>query len=149
MNRISRELSVLSLGDLTFSHNNSEVWDGKTRKGKEPKCLTMTDHYSKEVPVIEAVSTGCDAPHPPGGKPVQNAFIESFDGKFRDKCLNERWFLTLQEAQVVIEALALLQVEFSLVLRLISWELTQDIPESKCVRVLLRKKRSSDRPLNS
>jgi len=38
------------------------------------------------------------------GKPVQNAFIESFDGKFRDECLNEHWFLTLQEAQLVIEA---------------------------------------------
>ena len=38
------------------------------------------------------------------GKPVQNAFIESSNGKFRDECLNEHWFLTLQEAQLVIEA---------------------------------------------
>jgi len=38
------------------------------------------------------------------GKPTQNAFIESFNGKFRDECLNEHWFLTLQEAQLVIEA---------------------------------------------
>jgi putative transposase len=37
-------------------------------------------------------------------KPIQNAFIESFNGKFRDECLNEHWFLTLQEAQLVIEA---------------------------------------------
>lgn len=29
------------------------------------------------------------------GKPTQNAFIESFNGKFRDECLNEEWFLTL------------------------------------------------------
>jgi putative transposase len=35
---------------------------------------------------------------------VQNAFIESFNGKFRDECLNEHWFLTLKEAQLVIEA---------------------------------------------
>ena len=38
------------------------------------------------------------------GKPVQNAFIESFNGKFRGECLNEHWFLTLQEAQRVIAA---------------------------------------------
>ncbi len=38
------------------------------------------------------------------GKPVQNAFIESFNGKFRDECLNEHGFVTLQEAQLVIEA---------------------------------------------
>ena len=26
------------------------------------------------------------------GKPVENAYIESFNGKFRDECLNEHWF---------------------------------------------------------
>ena len=29
------------------------------------------------------------------GKPVQNAFIESFNGKFRDECLNQSWFTSL------------------------------------------------------
>ena len=37
------------------------------------------------------------------GKPVQNAFIESFNGKFRDECLNEHWFLSLEEARQTIE----------------------------------------------
>lgn len=37
------------------------------------------------------------------GKPMDNAFIESFNGKFRDECLNEHWFLTLQDAQNKIE----------------------------------------------
>ena len=35
---------------------------------------------------------------------MQNAFIESFNGKFRDECLNEHWFLQLPEAQLVLEA---------------------------------------------
>jgi len=38
------------------------------------------------------------------GKPVQNAFIESFNGKMRDECLNEHWFGTLGEARQTIEA---------------------------------------------
>jgi putative transposase len=38
------------------------------------------------------------------GKPTDNAFIESFNGKFRDECLNEHWFLTLRAAQQKIEA---------------------------------------------
>jgi putative transposase len=38
------------------------------------------------------------------GKPVENAFIESFNGKFRDECLNENWFTSLQDAQEKIEA---------------------------------------------
>ena len=38
------------------------------------------------------------------GKPVQNAFIESFNGKMRDECLNEHWFVSLEEARRKIEA---------------------------------------------
>ena len=38
------------------------------------------------------------------GKPNQNACIESFNGRFRDECLNEHWFTSLRHAQVVIEA---------------------------------------------
>jgi len=38
------------------------------------------------------------------GKPVENAYIESFNGKFRDECLNEHWFQTVAEAQAVIAA---------------------------------------------
>jgi len=37
------------------------------------------------------------------GKPVQNAFVESFNGKFRDECLNEHWFTSLDEARRTIE----------------------------------------------
>ncbi|KOT11396.1 integrase core domain protein [Burkholderia mallei] len=38
------------------------------------------------------------------GKPTQNAYIESFNGKFRDECLNEHWFTTLAHARAVIAA---------------------------------------------
>jgi putative transposase len=37
------------------------------------------------------------------GKPTQNAFVESFNGKFRDECLNEEVFTSLAEARSVIE----------------------------------------------
>jgi transposase InsO family protein len=38
------------------------------------------------------------------GKPNQNAYIESFNGRLRDECLNEHWFVSLAHARVVIEA---------------------------------------------
>ena len=38
------------------------------------------------------------------GKPMQNGFIESFNGRFRDECLNAEWFHTLTEAQERTEA---------------------------------------------
>jgi putative transposase len=38
------------------------------------------------------------------GKPVDNCYIESFNGRFRDECLNEHWFITMQHARSTIEA---------------------------------------------
>lgn len=38
------------------------------------------------------------------GKPVQNAFVESFNGRFRDECLNQHWFVNLAHARRVVEA---------------------------------------------
>lgn len=38
------------------------------------------------------------------GKPNENAFIESFNGRLREECLNDNQFLTLVEAQTIIEA---------------------------------------------
>ena len=37
------------------------------------------------------------------GKPIENAYVESFNGKFRDECLNEHWFLNLADAKTAIE----------------------------------------------
>ena len=38
------------------------------------------------------------------GKPNQNAYIESFNGRLRDECLNEHWFVSLGHARTIIEA---------------------------------------------
>jgi putative transposase len=38
------------------------------------------------------------------GKPVENAYVESFNGKFRDECLNSNWFADLLHARALIEA---------------------------------------------
>ena len=37
------------------------------------------------------------------GKPTQNGQIESFNGRFRQECLNQEWFTTLKEARQIIE----------------------------------------------
>jgi len=38
------------------------------------------------------------------GKPVQNAYVESFNGRFREECLNANWFISLADARRKIEA---------------------------------------------
>jgi putative transposase len=37
------------------------------------------------------------------GKPVENAFVESFNGRLRDECLNEHWVTSLADARQIIE----------------------------------------------
>ena len=37
------------------------------------------------------------------GKPTKNAYIESFNGRFRDECLNEHWFTSVAHAEALIE----------------------------------------------
>jgi putative transposase len=38
------------------------------------------------------------------GKSIDNVFVESFIGSFRDECLNVNWFLSLGDAKIEIEA---------------------------------------------
>ena len=38
------------------------------------------------------------------GKPIQNAYVESFNGRLRDECLNEHWFATLGEVRAIVAA---------------------------------------------
>jgi putative transposase len=35
------------------------------------------------------------------GKPTQNGFIESFNGRFRDECLNEHWFSDIVHGKII------------------------------------------------
>jgi len=37
------------------------------------------------------------------GRPMENSYIESFNGRFRDECLNENWFIDLADARYRIE----------------------------------------------
>ena len=38
------------------------------------------------------------------GKPTDNAFIESFNGRFRQECLNQHWFLSLEDAKCKLKS---------------------------------------------
>jgi len=40
----------------------------------------------------------------PGEQPTQNTFIETFNYRFRDECLNDHWFMGLPQARVLIAA---------------------------------------------
>lgn len=89
------DLSITSL-DLIKFLESLEKLPSKLRCDNGPE-MTSRDFLSwahqKEIS-IEYIQPG---------KPVQNAYIESFNGKFRDECLNEELFLNLDEARKKIE----------------------------------------------
>ena len=47
-------------------------------------------------------STGVDLGFIQPGKPTQNAFVESLNGKFRAECLDQHWFTTIEQAEKII-----------------------------------------------
>src|SRR6059058_5926692 len=97
--------------------------------GRVIRMLTIVDGCTRECPAIEVdtslgglrvrrvldriaserglpeaivLDNGLEFIQP--GKPVQNAYVESFNGRLRDECLNANWFTSLSDARRKIEA---------------------------------------------
>lgn len=71
-------------------------------KPKRIQCDNGTEFVSKELD-LWAYTNGIELDFPRPGKPTDNSFVESFNGKFRDECLNQHWFLDLEDARRRIE----------------------------------------------
>lgn len=70
-----------------------------------PKAIVMdngTEMTSKAM-FFWSQKTGVKLHFIQPGKPTQNAFVESFNGKFRDGCLNQHWFVNLSDARQIID----------------------------------------------
>lgn len=75
------------------------------RYGK-PGCTRVDngpDFISKELD-LWAYANGVELDFSWPGKPTDNAYIESFNSRFRQECLNQHWFLSLEDAQEKIES---------------------------------------------
>ena len=71
-----------------------------------PQSITVDNGPEFDGQVLDewAYRTGVQLSFIRPGKPNENAYIESFNGKFRDECLNEHWFISLAHARRIIEA---------------------------------------------
>ena len=71
-----------------------------------PRSITVDHGPEFEGQVLDAwaYERGVQLSFIRPGKPNENAYIESFNGKFRDECLNEHWFITMAQARRTIEA---------------------------------------------
>jgi putative transposase len=70
-----------------------------------PRSITVDHGPEFEGQVLDAwaYSSNVQLSFIRPGKPNENAYIESFNGKFRDECLNEHWFITMAQARRSIE----------------------------------------------
>jgi putative transposase len=59
--------------------------------------------------VIWAAEQGVDWHYITPGRPQQNGYTESLNGKLRDECLNEHWFTTLHEARQILRVAGLVR----------------------------------------
>jgi len=71
-----------------------------------PQSITVDNGPEFDSQVLDkwAYRSGVQLSFIRPGKPNENAYIESFNGKFRDECLNEHWFISLNHARSIIEA---------------------------------------------
>ena len=73
------------------------------RRGRPAMIISDNGTELTSRAVLERTNrTGVDWHNIAPGKPTQNAFVESFNGRFRDECLNEEVFASLAEARAVI-----------------------------------------------
>ncbi len=74
------------------------------RRGKPPTIVSDNGTEMTSPAMLEwANRTSVDWHYIAPGKPQQNGFVESFNVRFRDECLNEEVFASLAEARAVIE----------------------------------------------
>lgn len=75
------------------------------RRGKPRTIVSDNGTEMTSMAILEwCQSTHVEWHYIAPGKPVQNAFVESFNGRLRDECLNEHAFRSLSEARHIVEA---------------------------------------------
>ncbi len=96
---------VGQLVDLSISGERmARYLDEVAQERGLPKRIVMDNgpEMTSKAMFIWSQRTGVKLHFIQPGKPTQNAFVESFNGRFRDGCLNQQWFKTLGDARSII-----------------------------------------------
>ena len=102
----TRESVALHAGTSLPSAKVTEVLDQAMATRGRPKRIVCDNgsEFTSLWFMQWAARHGIDIQYIQPGKPTQNAFAESFNGRFRDECLNTHWFSTLPQARYIIAA---------------------------------------------
>jgi putative transposase len=102
----SRHSPLREAGFRMTGETVSQVLARVLSQGRSPRSITVDHGTEFQSRALEdwAYRRGVQLDFIRPGKPVENAFIESFNGRLRDECLNVHQFASLAEAQAIIEA---------------------------------------------
>lgn len=102
----SRESPIIFVDRSIPGHRVAQILDGLSGSGGLPETIVCDNGPEFTGRSLDwwAHERGVKLAFIRPGKPVENAYVESFNGKFRDECLNENWFTSLKDAQEKIEA---------------------------------------------
>lgn len=102
----SRQSPILEVSVRMSGETVGQALDRALNGTPGPRSITVDHGTEFQSRALEdwAYRRGVQLDFIRPGKPVENAFVESFNGRLRDECLNVHQFASLTEAQTIIEA---------------------------------------------
>jgi putative transposase len=106
VDNFTRESLAIDVNDHIGGHSVAEVLTqlGKTRKLPRTIRVDNGPEFISKVLDQWAYFNGVQLDFSRPGKPTDNGLIEAFNGRLRQECLNESWFLSLEDAREKIES---------------------------------------------
>lgn len=105
IDQFSRECVALHAGRSIGSKTVGEVLDAAIRDRDRPDAITcdngseFTSRYLDSWAYSRRINLDFIRP----GKPIENAFIESFNGRLREECLSQHWFTEMPDVRRILE----------------------------------------------
>jgi putative transposase len=105
VDNFSRESLAIKVADRLGGQRLVEVLMQVVAEKGSPKVIRVDNgpEFTSKVLDQWAYLNGVELDFIRPGKPTDNALIEAFNGRFRQECLNESWFLSLEDAQEKVE----------------------------------------------
>ena len=106
VDNFSRECLGIKVDQSIKGSHVAELMDEIVMKQGTPKSIRLDNGPEFVSKALDqwAYQHRIELDYSRPGKPTDNALIESFNGSFRDECLNVNWFLSLEDARDKIEA---------------------------------------------
>ena len=103
---VNRESPAIVVDTSIGGHRVVDTLESLAQKRSVPKTIRVDNgpEFTSKIMDQWAYLHGVELDFSRPGKPTDNAFIESFNARVREKCLNESWFLSLEEDREKVEA---------------------------------------------